>query len=136
MGMDDKQGKLSDLLVDEEELNEELLFEILSDYVRIGSESGSMITQPAFRDLNSKQKVLVVLLARKACTELELVDSEWMTPTEIAEESGIKKGTVYPTVRELTENPHVAESDDGNYRIPSHNLNRVRSFIRENNNDT
>ncbi|SFL21714.1 hypothetical protein SAMN04487950_2856 [Halogranum rubrum] len=128
--MTDQEGKLSDLLVDEEELNEELLFEILSDYIRIGSESGNLVTQPAFRDLDSKQKVLVVLLARKACTALNLADSEWMTPTEISGESGVKKGTVYPTVRKLAEDLNIAESDDGNYCIPTHNLDKARSLIR------
>lgn len=128
--MTDKQSKLNDLLINEEELNEELLFEVLSDYIRIGSESGSLVTQSQFRELNSRRKVLVVLLSQKARTELDLADSEWMTPTEISEISGMKKGTVYPAVRELSEEYNIAESEDGNYRVPSHNLHKARDFIR------
>ncbi len=130
MQMTEEQSKLDDLLIDEEQLNEELLTEVLSDYIRIGSESGNLVTQAPFRELNSRRKVLVVLLAQKARFELDLAESEWMTPTEINNASGVAKGTVYPAVRELDGDRGLAESDDGSYRIPSHNLHRARDYIR------
>lgn len=128
--MTDKQSKLNELLVDEEELNEELLFEVLSDYIRIGSESGNLVTQAPFRELNANQKVLVVLLSQKARTALDLAESEWMTPTEISNTSGMKKGTIYPVVRKLAEDLNIAEDDDGSYRIPSYNLDKARNLVR------
>ena len=39
---------LDDLLVDEEELSESLLTETLIQYIRIGDESGNIVSQPAY----------------------------------------------------------------------------------------
>lgn len=126
---DNPQSTLEDLLVDEEEVNEELLTELLADYIRIGSESGSLFTEPAFGELTSKQKIVVVLLSQKARYELDMVEKESLTPTEISEDSGIKTGTIYPSVRELAEDD-IAVGNDGNYHIPSHNFTKAKQFIR------
>ncbi|MFB6142259.1 MAG: helix-turn-helix domain-containing protein [Halorientalis sp.] len=128
--MSERQTKLNELLVDEEELNEELLYEVLSDLVQIGKNSGRLVPKAPFRDLNSRRKVVVVLLAQKAKKALDLAESEWMTPSEISEISGIKKNTVYPAVRHLEDDAGLAESEDGSYHIPSRNLNRARDYIR------
>lgn len=127
--MANEQKTLDDLLVDEEKLNEELLTELLSDYIRIGNDSGSLVPQPAFEELNSKQKTTVVLLAQRARFELDMADSEELTPTEIADESGLKKGTIYPAVRDL-EAADIAVSDDGDYQIPPYNLTRAKQYVQ------
>ena len=128
--MSENQQTLEDLLVDEEELNEELLAEVLSEYIQIGNESGSIIAQPKFKELDSQQKVVVVLLAQKARKELGLAESEWIGPTAIAEASGIKKGTVYPAAKAIEEEHNLADNEDGQYTIPTYNLNKAREFIR------
>lgn len=116
--------------MDEEQLNEELLFGILSDYIRIGSESGSLVPQSAFEELTAKQQTTVVLLAQKARYELNRAETEWLTPTEISEESGIKSGTVFPAVRDL-EDDDIIVSEDGKYQIPPYNFTRAEEFIKE-----
>ncbi|MFC7044606.1 helix-turn-helix domain-containing protein [Halobacteriaceae archaeon GCM10025711] len=128
--MADNQKKLEDLIVDEDELNEELLAGLLSNYVRIGNDSGRLVLQPAFHELTSDKQVAVVLLSQKAKTELDMAESEWLTPSDIAELSGVKKGTVYPAVRNL-DDEGLAENDDGNYRIPTYNLEKTEQFIKE-----
>jgi len=128
--MSERQTQLSELLVDEEELNEELLYEVLSDFVQIGKKSGKLVPKAPFRDLDSRRKVTVVLLTQKAKYALELGESEWLTPSEISDKSGINKNTVYPAVRHLEDKVSLAESEDGSYHIPSRNLNRARDYIR------
>lgn len=128
--MSENQQSLEDLLIDEEDLNEELLSEVLIEYIRIGNNSGSIITKPGFHELNSQQKVAVVLLAQKARKELGLAESKWIGPTEIAEASGIKKGTVYPAAKAIEEEHGLAENEDGLYTIPTYNLNKAREFVR------
>lgn len=127
--MSDNQRTLENLLVDEQEISEDILHDLLSEYIRIGKQSGNLIPQKAFRSLTAKQKVVVVLLSQRARFELDLVETEWLTPTEISEQSGIKKGTVYPTVREL-DSEGLVDDNDGSYRFPSHNFDRARKYIQ------
>lgn len=128
--MSDEQLSYEDLLVDEEALSEDLLTETLIDFVKIGGESGNLVPEDAFEDLTNREKVTVVLLTQHALEGLDMADEAWLTPTEIAERSGIKKGSVYPVVRELDE-AGIAESDDGSYRIPTHNLGAAKRVIRK-----
>jgi len=121
----DNQLSFDDLLIDEEEVSETLLTETLIDYVRIGDESGSIVPQEAYESLTNRKKVVVALLAQHALEGLEMTDQQWLTPTEIAEKSGIKKNSVYPAVRELDDDG-VVESDDGSYRIPTHSLETAK----------
>jgi len=121
----DNQLSFDDLLIDEEEVSETLLTETLIDYVRIGDESGSIVPQDAYEDLTNRKKVIITLLAQHALEGLEMTDQQWLTPTEIAEKSGIKKNSVYPAVREL-DNDGVVDADDGSYRIPTHSLETAK----------
>ena len=127
--MSENQRTLENLLVDEQEVSEELLYDLLNEYVRIGEQNGALITQGAFRDLVAKQKIVVVLLAQWARFDLEIAESEWLTPTEISEQSGIKSGTVNPGVRNLDEESLV-EDDGGRYRLPARNFERAREYIQ------
>lgn len=126
--MPDQQKTLEDLLVDEEEVTEELLFDLLADYVRIGSDSGAIITQPEFRELKARNKIIVILTAQKARQELGMVETEWMGPKDISEASGINVNTIYPNVRGLEEEG-ILESNDGEYHLPSYNLQQVQGLI-------
>lgn len=119
---------LEDLLVDEEELNEELLAETVSRYTKLGSESGSLIPESTFQDLSAKEKILVALLAQKVKFELELVDNEKIGPSMISELTGVKSGTVYPSVRELDE-LGLARNEDGKYWIPTVSIGKAKSYL-------
>jgi len=134
VSMSENQKTLENLLVDEQEMHEEILHDLLEEYIRIGKQSGDLIPQDHFRELTAKKKTLIVLLAQKARAELDMVDTKWMTPGEISTQSGVNQNTVYPTVREL-DNEGLVESDDGAYRIPSHSIDQVRDYINEGDTD-
>lgn len=127
--MTDDQQTLENLLIDEEEVSEEILHDLLTNYIRIGKQSGDLMPQDAFHDLTAKQKVVIVLLSQRARHELEMVETEWLSPTEISQQSGVKKGTVYPVVREI-DNEGLIENEDGSYRVPSHSIGRARDYIQ------
>ncbi|WP_135665202.1 hypothetical protein [Halorhabdus rudnickae] len=128
--MSEEQSTFQDLLVDEEEASEVLLTETLIDYIRIGDDSGNIVPQEKFEDLTNPKKVSVILLAQHALEGLEMEEEQWLTPTEISEKSGIKKGSVYPAVRRL-DDENIAETDDGSYRIPSHNLETAKQYLTQ-----
>ncbi|MFU1783851.1 hypothetical protein ACM16X_21020 [Haloarcula japonica] len=131
--MSDKQSTFEDLLIDEEEVSETLLTETLIDYIRIGDESGSIVPQDQFEDLTNNEKVTVVLLAQHALEGLDMTDEEWLTPTDIAKRSGVKKGSVYPAVRDL-DDADIVQSEEGSYRIPTHNLETAKQYIQQEDN--
>lgn len=126
--MTDNQRNLENLLVDEQDISEEILHDLLTRYIQIGKQSGNLVPKQPFHDLTAKQKTVVVLLSQHARDKLDMVESEWMSPTEISQQSGVKKGTIYPTVREL-DNEGLVEDDDGSYRIPAHGLEKARKYI-------
>lgn len=126
--MSENQTTFEDLLIDEEEVSETLLTETLIDYIRIGDESGSIVPQDAYEDLTNREQVVVVLLAQHALEGLDMADEQWLTPSQIAERSGIKKGSVYPAVREL-DDADIVENDDGSYRIPTHSLESAKRHL-------
>lgn len=120
--------ELSDLVVDESELNKELLFEVLSDFIRIGKRDNSLIPQKAYHDLKSGKKIIVVLLALKAMKTLNMREDEKEGPTEISKLSGVKKGTVLPRVRQL-EKKGLLLNEDGSYYIPNYNLSKAKEYV-------
>jgi len=122
------QLTFDNLLINEEEVSESLLTETLIEFIRIGDESGRIVPQESFEDLTNRQKVVVTLLAQHALEGLDMAAEQWLTPTEIAERSGIKKNSVYPAVRKLEEKD-VTESDNGSYRIPSHSLETAKQTL-------
>ncbi|APX95724.1 hypothetical protein [Natronorubrum daqingense] len=124
------QTSLEDLLVDEEKLNKELLAGTVSKYVKIGKDSGDLIPNERYNDLISKKKIVVALLAQKARFELDMVEEEWLPPAEINEMTGVKTGTIYPAVRELTDDGIVSD-DDGDYMIPSVKVEQAKEYLAE-----
>ncbi|UYN89514.1 MAG: hypothetical protein KIT08_10505 [Anaerolineales bacterium] len=120
---------LSDLVLDEAKLVEELLAATLRPLVRI-SRSGELILEPAFRSLSLAQKVLTVIAAAKAMKLLEIRDSEEIGPTEIALLAGIPVGSVKPSVRALLNNGDVEATPGGRYTIPLRNLNLLSSMLQ------
>lgn len=125
-----EQTELDDLLVDEEQLNEELLVKTVGTYAQIGKESGELVPNERYDDLSSKEKIVVVLLAQKARFELDLDDQKTLPPSEISALSGVKKGTVYPAVRDLDDDGLI-RGEDGEYRLPSVNLEKAKEFLPE-----
>lgn len=126
-----KDSPLKSVLVDEAELNEELLANTVTKYTRIGNESGSLVPQPEFNELDARGKITVALLAEKARHALEMADDEWLTPSTIAEMTGVKKGTVYPAIRDLARQGLV-QDEDGEYRIPTVKLKEAKRYLEEN----
>lgn len=132
--MASEKEKLSRLVVDESRIDQDALFDLLHPYVQIGSESRRLRFQEPYFDLHSKEKIVVILLGQLAKCELDLADSESLSPKQISEIGDIKKGTVDPGVRELY-NEGVIEGEDGQYFIERFKLARAASFLGTKNKD-
>lgn len=121
---------LKDLLVDEDELNEDILVETLQPYLGIGDQTGSLIFEKKFDDLNSEQKTLVSMLALKAMHELDIREEEKIGPTELADLTGISEGTIYPKVSGLEKEGLLEKDDEGRYWVPNHKIKRVQNQVK------
>ncbi|MUV56246.1 hypothetical protein [Halogeometricum sp. CBA1124] len=121
------QSSLESLLVDENALNEELLTDILREYIRIGQQSGEIIPKSEFQSLTTKEKTVVVLLAQRALAQLDMAESEWLKPSEISDIGRMKDGTVRPILKKLKGD--LLENEDGKYRVPSYSFEAARSLV-------
>lgn len=126
-----EDSPLNSVIADEQELNEELLAETVTTYARVGDETGGLIPEDSFNELDSKGKIVVALLAQKVRFELDLAEEDWIAPSAISDMTGVKKGTIYPAVRELAKSGLV-EDDDGKYRVPTVKLEAAKSFLEDN----
>src|SRR5436309_886206 len=121
---------LEGLLTDETEINETLLSQILSQYVKIANRSGLPIFTQDYARLTNAGKILVYLLTRKAAIALGLLnEGEAVTPREISEASGVAYDSVKPTLSSLAR-ARVVSRIDGRYTCPNHILSRATQLIR------
>lgn len=119
---------LEDLVVDEEAINKELLYETLKPFVRIVRQSKQFTFTSEFNSLEPKQKIIVFLLGQKAKKSLRFVEDEKTNPKLIASEIGLPEGTVYPYVRDL-EKIAMLKNDNGKYYIPNYALEQAKNFL-------
>ena len=73
-------GKLNDLIVDEEKIGEELLYEILSNYMKLGKNSKELIFSPEFNQLKIDDRIIVYLLGKKALKMVNFLEDEKTKP--------------------------------------------------------
>lgn len=120
---------LGELLVDEEELNRELLYTTLSPFICISKTSNKIIPTENYSELSEKNKILVFLLAKKAMKILNLgVEKESANPTEVSQNTGVKYGTVKPTLSYLARENILAKNSTG-YYVPNYNLIKMRNTL-------
>jgi hypothetical protein len=121
----ENEDPLSQLLLDAGEVDRGVLATALSDRIGIDSKSGRIVILPGYSPLNTRQKVLVILLAAKAASLLGIRDSEFMGTQEVIGTSGLPQGTVRPKLKELREAGLAAQGTDRAYYVPSARLRRA-----------
>ncbi len=124
----DNKDALDALFVQEADISNEVLRDLLVDYVQFTSE-GKIFTKPKFAELVNKKKILIILLSRKVL-KLKINKDEETVGTEIMDSTGLTRGSVYPALREL-EAARLVTSKDGKYWIPSYAISNVRQLFSE-----
>lgn len=123
--------ELENLIVSGAELDRKLVGTVLAPYVRLDSDSKAIRPEEKWRDLKVDQKILVVLLSHKAMAALKFdIPEEAMSPKEVALESGLKAGTVNPSLRRLLDDRLVAQNDNRRYYIPNHAIRTVADMLK------
>ena len=122
--------KLEDLVVSGKDTNRELVGTLLAPFVRLDRDDCSIQPQSKWANLGASDRILVYLLARKAMQALEFaLDREQATPKEISAATGVKRGTVAPTVRKLLSENLLAQKGRA-YLVPNHALESIRQRLQ------
>jgi hypothetical protein len=126
-----KPDPLDDLVVKTEEVegeNRKILAKILIPHIQIDPEKGTIyfIKQPS--NLNTKEQVLIVILAKLAMAQKNQDITPITTPKEIEEISGLPGGTVRPKLSDLLKGKIIEKSSVG-YYIEARNLYKARAIL-------
>lgn len=123
---------LSRLVVDEAVVDRELLATVLEDKIRLDLTRGTFTFQQGVRGrLNNKQQVLVALLAQKALHLLDGRFPEALQPREIELLTGVKPGTLRPTLKQFSDARMVRQDDERAYYVPGYALEDVARLLGE-----
>lgn len=125
---------LKALLTDSEEsADPNDLLRILEPYIKISTKNNRVIYTPKGVKVNSKIKVLLYLLARKALKNLELIETEAAFPKDIKENFGreIPINTIYISLKRLKDDG-ILRSENSAYYLPNFNIHKVETILKEN----
>ena len=123
-------GELEELVVSGKDLDRGLVASMLSPYLRLDRDECAIRPLASWSNLQANSKILLYLLARKAMVALDFpLDIEGATTTEVINDTGIKGGTVKPTLRRLLGDNIIAQSKDRRYFVPSYAIERIRSIL-------
>jgi hypothetical protein len=109
-------AKLSDLLINEREVDESVLAQGLAGIVGV-TEAGTVRPLEGWDRLNERGKLLALLLGLMAAEIMGKRQRVGITPTEAAALAGVAEGTAKRTLRELLTHRLVEQEGRGRYAV-------------------
>jgi hypothetical protein len=126
------KDELEELVVSGKDLDRKLVAEILAPYVRLDRDGCSIRPLEGWNNLKVPGRILLYLLSRKAMMALEFgLPIEGATAGDVGNDTGLKRGTVNPTLRRLLSDRLIAQTKDGRYYVPNHAIERVKAILSE-----
>jgi hypothetical protein len=123
---------LESLVVSGKEMNRRLVAEMLAPYVRLDKDGCNIRPLEGWTNLKVRAKILLYLLSRKAMVALDFgLPMEGATAGDVANDTGLKKGAVNPTLRKLLSDRLIDQAKDSRYFIPNHTIERVKATLGE-----
>lgn len=122
---------LDEIFTDKKEVNADLLASILKGFVKINTETNTIIFPPEIvTKLSLKDRLLLFLVSRKALKFKNKIKVEEVTPAEIINETNLKPGSVHPTLKILKAQGLVI-ARGGKYFVPNYQLPEIKRFLKE-----
>ena len=118
MGTMTEHEALRSLLVDRNQIDEGRLAAALQGRLSLDEKTGDIVAMTPFEDLKAHQKLLCVLLGRLVSDILGLPGAGPASPKELIAITGLRSGTVYPSLRRLTEDNVASQDSEGRYFVP------------------
>lgn len=121
---------LKDHVTDSAKLSEEEIESIIADFLKYDPANKAVVFLPKAHNLSAEKKILLHLVALRGWRFVvkENPPAADALPREIERVTGLRGGTLRPTLRSLVESK-MLDSRKGRYEIPAHNLGRVRDAM-------
>lgn len=128
-------SSLDDLFVETAELDRELIGTVLKPYLVIDRSTLAIRPQARWRTASNRARVIAYLMARKAMRAhgAITVEAERVLPGQIISATGLPRGSVYPTLKELYDaRPQVVDKDSrSNYWVPDWAVQAACDMLQE-----
>lgn len=127
--MTDKNEVLKQLFTDDNDINANELFDLLSPFIKINKSDKSIIFLDSALKHSLKNKIILFLLAKKVLFLLKEIETDRVRSTDIIKETGIPKGSVNPTLKLLkeTKGSSLVTSDKDGYYITSYQVSKIKT---------
>ena len=125
------ESPLKNLIVDEEKISEEVLYETLKDFVKLTKEGRVILTDKGL-DLPVWKKVMLVLLAKAALYRLGMAKDYTLSPKEISDILGENSNTIRPILTtKLSQMGLITSPKRGRWTINWTRLNEIKEVLRQ-----
>lgn len=127
--MTDKNEVLKQLFTDDNDINANELFDLLSPFIKINKSDKGIIFLDSATKHSLKNKIILFLLAKKVLFLLKEIETDRVRSTDIIKETGIPKGSVNPTLKLLkeTKGSSLVTSDKDGYYITSYQVSKIKT---------
>ena len=123
---------LAALVVSARSVDRERLASALDSWARIDPHENLIRFLPGATEKGTiKQLILVALLGQMAITLLADQQREGMTPSELAQCTGVGGSSLRPQLKALADGGIVLKNDRGKYVVPSHAFEHARMMLED-----
>ena len=127
---DSEEDPLQRVVVDKEAINREQLAATIDGVLGVDGDSGELVPQSGYHELDNKSRFVARLLARRATVALDIIYEE-----EVGASSGDLAERMNPsssTIQNYGSLDFVANDDDhGGYYIPSHSVGLAIEYLSD-----
>ncbi|MCY3809566.1 MAG: hypothetical protein OXG58_09135 [Gemmatimonadetes bacterium] len=123
---------LAALVVSARSVDRERLASALDSWARIDPHENLIRFLPGATEKGTiKQLILVALLGQMAINLLADQQREGMTPSELAQCTGVGGSSLRPQLKALADGGIVLKNDRGKYVVPSHAFEHARMMLED-----
>ena len=134
--MPDALDPLKALLVEAVVVDRERIARSLAGRLALDQQTGRTVLLPGYAELDAKGKLLALLLLRRAAGLLGLAETDAISPSEAARESGMPGGTVRRMLPELVDGHLASKGADGGYCLSNAQIPSAIALVEQSSTDS
>lgn len=121
---------LQSLVVDAQDVDRGRLADLLQERARVDPKQGVIRFLPGVQERATiAQRIIIALLGRKALSLLDESHADGLTPAELSEATGVRGGSLRPSLKRLADDGVATKNGDSRYTIPVHAFERAVEML-------